>query len=82
MTSDEYTLLLNHIREISKDNLKEIKIITPLFKNKILDSMNILDLIAYIQKRIGRKLNDEEIVLENFQDIKTIVKGALIGTSR
>lgn len=71
---DEYTLLLNHVKDISKDKLKEINITAPLFKDKILDSMNILDLIAYIQKKIGRKLNDNEIVMDNFKDVKTIVE--------
>ena len=71
---DEYTLLLNHVKEISKDKLKEINATTPLFKDKILDSMNILDLIAYIQKKIGRKLDDSEIVMSNFKDVKTIVE--------
>ena len=71
---DEYNLLLNHVKEISKDKLKEINATTPLFKDKILDSMNILDLIAYIQKKIGRKLDDSEIVMSNFKDVKTIVE--------
>ena len=71
--SDEYDLLLNHVKGISKDKLKDINVTTPLFKDKILDSMNILDLIAYIQKKIGRKLDDNEIVMNNFKDIKTIV---------
>ena len=74
MMSDEYGLLLNHVRGISKDKLQDINITTPLFKDRILDSMNILDLIAYIQKKIGRKLDDNEIVMNNFKDVKTIVE--------
>jgi len=45
---------------------------TLLFKSKILDSMNILDLIGYVEKQIGRRLKDTEISMENFRSVRMI----------
>ncbi len=46
---------------------------TLLFKERLLDSMNILDLIGYVEKKIGRRLKDEEIVMTNFQSARAII---------
>lgn len=59
--------LIEFIKNISKDKKMTINPDTLLFKEKILDSMNILDLMGFIEKRLGRRLNDEEIVMENFE---------------
>ena len=74
MTGDESRDLLEYIKKISNYNDKDFNEFTPIFKDKILDSMNILDLIAYVQKKIGRKLTDEEIVMKNFKDVSTIIE--------
>lgn len=60
-----------------KDSLLQDKSIavasdTLLFKQKILDSMNILDLIGYIEHRLNRRLKDQEIVMSNFQSVEAI----------
>ena len=75
----EDELLINFIKKISKKDNIDINTTTPLFKNKILDSMNILDLIGYVEKQIGRKLNDDEINMKNFQNVKSIVGGFFNG---
>ncbi len=42
---------------------------TQLFREKVLDSMNILALIGFVEKELGRKLYDDEIALKNFESI-------------
>ena len=66
--------LLDCITNICRDKNVLIKSETLLFKGKVLDSMNILDLIGYIEKQIGRRLTDNEITASNFESIEKIEK--------
>ena len=42
---------------------------TPLFEARIVDSLRILELIAFIEAAIGRKIPDAQVVLANFRSI-------------
>ena len=64
--------LLKFIKNICKDKKVVIKPETLLFKEKVLDSMNILDLMGYIEKQLGRRLTDEEIIASNFESVRKI----------
>lgn len=45
---------------------------TELFRERILDSMNVLRFIGWVEKRLGRPLTDDELVMENFRSVRTI----------
>ncbi|HKR10234.1 MAG TPA: hypothetical protein VJS39_13660 [Gemmatimonadaceae bacterium] len=45
---------------------------TRLFEDRVVDSLKILELIAFVQSAIGRKIPDSQIVLANFRSIETI----------
>jgi acyl carrier protein len=45
---------------------------TPLFESKLIDSINILYLIGYVEKALGRRLTDDEIVMTNFRTVRVI----------
>jgi acyl carrier protein len=45
---------------------------TPLFENGLIDSIRILDLIAFIEASIGARIPDQAIRLENFRSIEAI----------
>jgi acyl carrier protein len=59
---------------IKKGGASKVTPDTLLFKQHILDSMNILDLIGYVEKKTGRRLKDEEIIMTNFQSARAIIK--------
>jgi acyl carrier protein len=44
-----------------------------LFNDSYLDSVAVLPLIGYIEQKLGRRLKEEEIALENFVSIRAIV---------
>lgn len=44
-----------------------------LFKDRHLDSITILSLIGYLEKKLKRKLKDEEISIHNFESVRSIV---------
>jgi acyl carrier protein len=48
-----------------------------LLEQGILDSMGIMKLIVFIEENFGMKVEDEEIIPENFQSLNSIV--AFIG---
>jgi len=47
---------------------------TRLFEDQVIDSLKILELIAFLQSALGRKIPDSQIVLANFQSIATIAR--------
>jgi acyl carrier protein len=51
------------------DNLSEN---TDLFKNSVVDSTGILELIAYLEMTFNIKVEDEEILQDNFCSIEAI----------
>lgn len=73
MSNHQQEKLIDFVKNsILRDKKIGITADTLLFKEKILDSMNILDLMGYVEKQIGRRLSDEEIIMANFQSVKRI----------
>jgi len=64
--------LLGFIASIRKDEKMAIQPDTLLFKDKVLDSLNILSLIGYVEERLGRRLLDDELIMKNFESAQTI----------
>ena len=65
--------LLKFIRSVLlEDKGVVVSADTLLFKEQLLNSMNILHLIGYVEKSLDRRLGDEEIVMSNFQSVKAI----------
>jgi acyl carrier protein len=46
---------------------------TYLFDDGMIDSLKILRLIAFIEERTGRRLEDHEIVMAHFRTVRAIV---------
>ena len=45
---------------------------TPLFATKLLDSLKVLELIAFTEQAIGRAIPDSHIRMDNFQTVAHI----------
>ena len=45
---------------------------TGLFERGRLDSMNVLRLIAYVERALGRRLRPRELVMANFRTVRAI----------
>jgi acyl carrier protein len=43
-----------------------------LLANGIIDSLGILQLVAFIEEQFGLRLPDEDVVLENFQSVAAL----------
>ena len=71
--------LLQFIEAIRKDGGPALEPDTLLFKDRILDSLNVLNLIGYVEERIGRPLEDQEVIMKNFESARKIVESFLEG---
>jgi len=45
---------------------------TPLFATRLLDSLKVLELIAFTEQAIGRTIADRDIRMDNFQTVARI----------
>ena len=50
---------------------------TPLFEGGWIDSLKILTLIAFLEKKSGRKIPDELIVMDRFRTISVVARSFL-----
>jgi acyl carrier protein len=66
--------LLDFVRRRLVKNGRRVNADTPLFSSRLIDSMNILYLIGYVEKTIGRRLTDQELVMSNFRTVDAIVR--------
>jgi acyl carrier protein/seryl-tRNA synthetase len=51
-----------------------ITVETRLFEDRVIDSLKVLELIAFVQSVLGRRIPDKHIVLANFRSIATIAR--------
>lgn len=72
MTEQEALLKFIHTT-LLRDEGVEVGVETLLFENRLLDSMNILQLIGYVESRLGRRIDEDEIVMANFRSPEAIV---------
>ena len=63
------TYIKQEIMRNPKANLREDEV---LLGAGILDSLAILQLVAYIEDEFGFKIPDEDVVFENFQSIDAL----------
>jgi len=73
MSIDTRDALRQWIAGVSdKTTLESLADDTPLFRNGILKSVQVSDLILYIEELAGRAVDVEQIKLGAFRDIDTI----------
>jgi acyl carrier protein len=66
-------------RRLLKQKGATVDVDTPLFERQLIDSINILYLIGYVEKALGRRLTDDEIVMSNFRSVRVIAETFLRG---
>jgi acyl carrier protein len=65
--------LLEFVRSISRRGMaRRITADTSLFESRALDSMNVLKLVGYLERRLRRRLTDAEIVMSHFRSVRVM----------
>ena len=69
------------LRFVNEDLLagskKKVDMDTQLFEDGWLDSMKILQLIAFLEIESGRRIPDEQIVMDRFRTVAVITRNFL-----
>ena len=52
-----------------------IGLATPLFKDGLINSIRILEIIAWVERAIGRAIPDRDIRMDNFATVERIAAG-------
>jgi len=60
------------VDELLEDEEEEITSTTSLFKDQILDSLNLLSLIAFLEKTYSVKIAPSEVNYENLDSVENI----------
>jgi acyl carrier protein len=73
--SEFETALVSFINtELLLDSNPTIGPDTALFEDGIIDSLKILNLLAFIESTVGRAIPDEEIVMKHFRTARVIAE--------
>lgn len=64
-------------RELLKGRGAPIDPDTQLFEDGLIDSLNILQLIAFVEVRLGRAIPDRDIVMDRFRTPRRITEAFL-----
>jgi 2-hydroxymuconate-semialdehyde hydrolase len=62
------------MKEFVEDPDEEIDETTPLISSGLIDSLSIVSLVAFIDKKFGVKIPDEKGTVENFETITKIIE--------
>lgn len=70
---DKQTILTEYIQnEIMKGRSQEFSIEEDLLSTGILDSLGILQVVAFIDDKFNLQIPDEDVVYENFNSVKAL----------
>ena len=70
---DTQTILMEYIKdELLKGRKMDLKPEDDLLSAGILDSLGILQIVAFIEDRFGYQVPDEDVVFENFVSIDAL----------
>lgn len=59
-------------KELAKGRKSNIRPDDDLLSEGIIDSLGILQLVSFIEEKFGIQIDDEDVVLENFQSVAAL----------
>jgi acyl carrier protein len=72
--------LLSFIRgSLCREPDTRVQPTSQLFADHIIDSINVLPLIGYVEARLGRRIEDDELVLWRFASVEAIMQSFFSG---
>ncbi len=73
MQPDHGSALLEFVRtRLVREAGAAVEPDSALFEEGWINSINILDLIGFVERRLGRRLADDEIVMAHFRSVQAI----------
>ena len=70
---DTQTILIDYItKELSVGRAKQIRPSDNLLETGVLDSLGLMQLVIFIEEKLGVKVPDEDVVIENFSSVDAL----------
>ncbi len=70
---DTQTALLEYItKELSVGRSKQVLPSDNLLETGVLDSLGLMQLVVFIEEKLGVKVPDEDVVIENFTSVDAL----------
>jgi acyl carrier protein len=70
---DTSTLLLDYIKkELLRGRNANLTVDTDLLGAGIVDSLGILQIVAFVDERLGKQIPDEDVTYENFHSVRVL----------
>ncbi len=70
---DRENILLEYVKnELLRGRKSALKAEDDLLSSGIIDSLGILQMVAFIEERFNIQIPDEDVVFENFQSVKAL----------
>ena len=70
---DTSTLLLDYIKkELLRGRNANLTVDTDLLGAGIVDSLGILQIVAFVDERLGKQIPDEDVTYENFHSVQVL----------
>jgi acyl carrier protein len=68
------TILTDYItKELAIGRAKALAPDDDLLASGILDSLGLMQLVLFIEEKLGFKIPDEDVVIDNFRTVRTLV---------
>jgi acyl carrier protein len=73
MSTGTETVLMDYIKgELIRDRRAVISSDDDLLANGTIDSLGILQLVAFVDERLGLRIPDEDVTYENFHSVNAL----------
>ncbi|MDH3285095.1 MAG: acyl carrier protein [Acidobacteriota bacterium] len=72
---DKTSIITGWIRENCAGDAPDtqIDVNTPLLESGLLDSIQIVNLVDFLESKFGVKVEDEDLVAENFESVQSVL---------
>jgi acyl carrier protein len=73
VTTSTETILMDYIKnELIRDRKSTISPDDDLLANGTIDSLGILQIVAFVDERFGLRVPDEDVTYENFSSVRAL----------
>lgn len=70
---DTSTVLLDYVKkELLRGRNTNLTVDTDLLGSGIVDSLGVLQIVAFVDERLGRQIPDEDVTYENFHSVRVL----------
>jgi acyl carrier protein len=70
---DTSTVLLDYVKkELLRGRNANLTVDTDLLGTGIVDSLGVLQIVAFVDERLGKQIPDEDVTYENFHSVRAL----------